>query len=678
ALPEGRMSDLSIPGVGSSKYQSDKLIEGLMKLERVPRDKAAERLKDFGVRKDVWLEMNRRLTTLRDEARALYSFKNPFSARVAKSSDEAVLTATATREALEQSRSVLVKRAAAADRFLSADLPKDYKVPAGTYGFAVGDKSLELRFAGGSLQEFADALGRKGRDLVKASVVTVKPDTKALVVESQKTGLGNRLTFSGDAEKFALEAGLLERVGSRAAVLDPARPAAWERGLDARLAKAEGGVLSVATGGEAKLPLDRSAKTQGLVLELEYRLIPLPESPRPVQPPGPTLNPVGEANYEDIVIQGAPSAAPLPDWSPPPEPPRVTDRGMAFALGPDGSAKPLPALEDSGETTKLRVELGGLLPDLAALAFRNRDTSRRLEVVSARVYDPAETGGFKPKRPVSTAQDAIVAVDGIEVTRPTNEIADIVPGVTLNVKAAGDKPVRLDVAPDREAVKEAVIALVGNYNRLMAEINILSRADERLITEISYFTDEEKKAAKEKLGLFQGDSTLSLLRTSLQRTMMNPYETRAGDAMALLSQLGVATDARRPGGGQGFEVNKMRGYLEIEEDVLDKALAENFEAARELFGSDSDGDLIVDSGAAFAIDSLMKPYVETGGIVTLKTRTLDTQIASEKRVIEDLDRQLARKEDELKRKYGMMEGALNRMEGSSSQIDNFTKQQGGN
>ena len=676
------MSDLSIPGVGSSKYQTDKLIEGLMKLERVPRDKAAERLKEYEKQKTVWLDLNRRFTSLRDDAKSLYSFKNPFTSRVAKSSDEAVLTASATREALEQTRSVLVKRAAAADRFLSSDLPKDYKVPAGTYAFSVGDKSLELRYAGGSLQDFAEALTRKGRDVLKASVVAVTPKTQALVFESLRTGAENRLSFAGEAEKLALETGVIERARSGAFALDPGKPAAWERPLDQRLVaartEAEGPVLAVSTGGEAKLPFPAAAKTQGLVLELSYRLVPLEAGAEPPSPPpGPSLPPAGQASYEELTIQGAPSASPLPPWSPPPVPPRVEDRGMAFLLGPGGSTKPLPALEDSSGTATLKVELGSLLPEASALAFRSRDTTRRLEVVSAKVYDPAESGGYKPRRPVSTAQDALVSVDGIEVTRTKNDIDDLVPGVTLNLKSAGEKPVRLDVAPDREAAKEAVIAFVGNYNRLMADINILSRPDERLISEISYFTEEEKKTAKDRLGLFQGDSTLGLLRTSLQRTMMEPYETAAGAELALLSQVGVATDARRPGGGAGFDAARMRGYLEIEEDLLDKALAERFDAVKQLFGNDTDGDLIADSGAAFRLDNLLKPYVETGGILSLKTGTLDRQIASEKKSIESLDKQLVAKEDELKRKYGMMEGSLNRMESSSSAIDNFTQQQSG-
>jgi flagellar hook-associated protein 2 len=147
--------------------------------------------------------------------------------------------------------------------------------------------------------------------------------------------------------------------------------------------------------------------------------------------------------------------------------------------------------------------------------------------------------------------------------------------------------------------------------------------------------------------------------------------------MVLLSQLGIATNASKPGAGGGYDSAKMRGYLEIEDETLSKALDEHFEAAKQLFGNDANGDLIIDSGMAYAVDALLKPYVETGGILSLKTGTLDTQIGNEKRKLDSLDAQLVSKESELKRKYGMMESSLNRMESSGSSIDSFSKQNSG-
>ena len=674
------MSDLSIPGVGTSKYGTQKLIDDLMKVERIPRDRAAEELKSLQTRKSVWLDFSQKLTTLRTDAKTLYSFQNPFSARLARSSNEDVLTATANRDAVEQTKSILVKKIAQADRYLSADLPKDYRVPSGTYTFTVGDKSVELSYGGGSLDDFAAALTRKGRDLIRASVVTVKVDTKALLVESLKTGEANHLAFRNDAEKLALDAGILERAATRTKSLDPGKPGAWQKPVDSRLVTVSGtpgtdAVLGIATGGEALLALDQAVKSQGLRLELRYRLVPVEEARTPAPPPGPGLKPVGQASYGGITVQGESSETGLSDWTAPAAPPRVEDKVMAFATGPDGSYRALPALEDGADVQTLSVDLGAYLPDFSGLAFRSRDTTRRLEVVSVRVFDPAETGGFKPKRPVSTAQDALITVDGIDMVRTSNDISDVIPGVTLSLKSPSDKAVSLKVEPDRKAVKDALISLVGNYNRIMGQINILTRDDESIVNEITYFTDDEKKTAKERLGLLLNDSTLGMLRTSLQNLMMASYPT--GGDLTLLAQLGISTDSQKSGASQGYDAQKMRGYLEIDEDALDKALASNFDLARKLFGYDTDGDLIVDSGVAFRIDSLLKPYVETGGLIALKTGTIDRQITSQKTLLDTLDKQLAAKEAELKAKYAAMEGALNQMESTSSSIDSFSQQNSG-
>jgi flagellar hook-associated protein 2 len=671
------MSDISIPGTATDKYGTQKLIDGLMKVERIPRDAAADKIKTLETQKSVWLDFNQRLGTLRQGAQGLYDFKNPFNARVAKSSDEDVLTASATREALEQERTVLVKRPAAADRFISSELPKDYRVPEGNYAFTVGTKRIDLKFAGGSLQDFADALTRKGGDTLRAQVVAIRTDTKSLILESLKTGAASRLGFDGDAVKLALDAGLVERVSSSRQELDPAKAVRWEAPMDPAAVEAGAGLLSLTAGGETKLGFAPPTKTAGMLLEIEYRLTRLPREQAPSPPPGPSLGAVGSVSYEGITVTGAPSASGLPDWAPPPAPPLVEDLSMASAIGPDGSARPLPDLQDGDGTQKLSVKLDGYGASVSALGFRVKDTTRRLEVLKARVYDPTETGGFRPLKPVSTAQDALVSVDGVEVTRPDNAVSDLIPGVTLNLKSASDKPVRLKVQPDREAVQAAIVAFVGNYNKLMGQINILTRNDEKVITEITYLTDDEKKTARERLGSLQGDSTLNLLSGSLQRIASASYPTKDGADMNLLSQLGIATNASRPGTGGGFDASRLRGYLEIEDETLGKALDEHFEAAKQLFGNNSSGSLLVDSGLAYAMDNLIRPYVETGGILSLKTGTIDAEIGRDKTDLDSLDARLATKEADLRRKYGEMESSLSRMESASSSIDSFSKQNSG-
>lgn len=666
------MSDISIPGV-KSKYDTQSIVEGLMAVERIPKTRAEGRLKQIELQRTTWLDLNRRLSALRESSRSLYSFQNPFNERLATSSDETVLTGTASREAIEETKNFLVKRTAAADRFMSDPLASDYKVASGAYTFTVGEKSVKLSYGGGSIKDFVDAINRKGGETVRAQLVAVRSDASVLVLESLKTGAKNRLGFADAAEKFALTAGLVEKASSTLRNLPADAPTRFEKPLDPTKVSAKEGMLFVGPGAEAALRLASPSPAPGLVLELELELSDKPATGAAAEgpPPGPAIPATGAIEYEGIRIESAPSEALLPEWTPPPIPPRSDDFSPLYLIDGSGRALALPAVTAGPGFKTITVPLSAYLDSISGIGVRNGNTDRDVRVKSARIFDPTETAGMRPKNPVATASDAIVVMDGIEVTRDSNAIADLVPGLTVNLWEASDKPAKLKIEPNREVAKESLIELVGNYNRLMAELNILARPDENILEEISYFTEDEKKQYSERLGLFQGDTTLSQLRTTLLRTLTDAYPT--GGGMDQLAAFGISTDSRR---GGSYDATRLRGYLEIDEAALDKALLEKFPRVKDVFGYDTDNDLLIDSGAAFKMDTMMKAYVETGGIVSTRTRTLDEQITRQKRDIENLDTQLARKEDDLKRKYGLMESALGQMESSSGAWDNFNAGQG--
>jgi len=278
-------------------------------------------------------------------------------------------------------------------------------------------------------------------------------------------------------------------------------------------------------------------------------------------------------------------------------------------------------------------------------------------------------------------------MEGIEITRPSNNIDDIVPGLTLNVRGISERPVELKVSGDTERVKEAIISFIGNYNRLIAEINVLTSATssgmngerrvyaDRIVDELTYLTKDEADEMKKRLGAFSGDTTLNSFKSSLQRTVSAPYPTSMERDLALLAQIGISTNAGR---NSGYNASQMRGYLEIDEKVLDTALENKIPAIRELFASDTSGDLIADTGVAVNVEALVKPFVDTGGIVSLKTNTIDSRIRQDERRIDTMERQLAAKEQELKIQYAKMESAYARMEQMSNSFDNFNQQNSGN
>jgi flagellar hook-associated protein 2 len=669
------MSDIYIPGV-KSRFETDKLIEDLMRLERVPKERTEKNVENLETQKTYWQEIGRKISSLRESARQLFSFQNPFSERIGVSSDDSVITVAAVRDAGERKYSFTVKQLAQADRFLSLPLEDSFRVDSGTYTFTVGEDTVSFPFKGGTLKEFVDVLNRRGRDKVGASIIAVEKGSKSLLIESKLTGAGKGLSFADDAEKLAVISGIADRVDDARRDFplsgDSVKPVS-----DAQYLIFKEDVLQVAAGGAASIPLNPPVRAiPSLVIQFETSAEILPDDYTvPLPPPGPSIPPPDSVEYGGVTIENEASSVPLPPWKAP-EQRRVDDLTVLSLAFSDGTRVALPPVTDSRNFSSVQYNLEEFAGSRAivSLDLVNRNTHRDISIRNIRILDPDAQKGFKPRNAVSTAQDAVITMEGIEIKRPTNSIDDLIPGLTVNPKGISSRPVTVGIEPNREAIKESIIGLVGNYNRLMAEINVLTRNDTQIIEELSYLSADEREELRKRMGAFNGDTTLGQFKTSLQRAATMPYETAEDQDLVLLAQIGIGTDVRRSGMGGSYDPSRLRGYLEIDERVLDAALETRLTGVQQLFGYDTNGDLIVDSGLAYTMDSLAKPYVESGGFISLKTGTIDSRVSQDKRRIETMERQLAAKEAQLKLQYGQMEGAYNRMERTGASLDNFMQQ----
>ncbi|HOV63000.1 MAG TPA: flagellar filament capping protein FliD [Spirochaetia bacterium] len=664
------MSDISIPGV-NGKYNTEKLIEALMEVEKQPLERVEAQQETNKSQRSVWQDINRRLSQFSDEAKNLYGFQNPFLEKTVSSSDEGVLTATVKREAKPVTQSILVKQVATGDKFLSRPVSRDYTVPEGTYSFTVGEEEVNVKFKGGKLKDLADALNQKTKGLLKASVVQNTKDTQVMRIETTKTGEHARLSFGKDSITLGLDLGIIKATttSSFTADLKAQNLTAWSKQLSDAVISIHDGSLTVKAGGEVSIPVRPPiSDVSNLTLEFEVAVKNSgKEYTPPEPPPGPSIPGGGTIQVGDISVDNAPSKVDLPPWNPPPPPVHIDDLSVLFL----NKKVSLPEVEDSESFKTVQIPLADYATSISSIDLRNRNTEREVTIRNVRIFDPSVRGEYVPVHPLSEAKNAVINIEGIDIVRETNSIDDIIPGVTLNLHKAGEKEVKIDVKPDTEKMKEAIITFVGHYNQLLKDIQILTSRDEAVIAEIEYLSDDEKKEAEKRLGLMQGDMTLQQMKNSLQRIMMDPYPTSKGRDLSLLAQIGISTNSGSFGGAP--DARKLRGYLEINEQTLDNALKDNPSAVQELFGSDTNNDLVVDSGVAYAIDTYARGYTQTGGILALKISGLDRAIERNQRDIETYTAKLEQKQEELKRKYGMMEGALSTLEQNSQTIENFNR-----
>lgn len=678
------MAGINIPGV-TNQYNTNETVEKLMQIERIPLTREQKTLDSYKAQQDAWRSVNRKMTELRDSVKTLYSFDNPFNNKITSSTEEYAITADATRKATYESFKVDVIQPATADRFLTSELDSDTKVPAGTYTYKINDKSITMRWKGGSLQDFSNALNRRGGELLKTRVIGASKGKKTLSIESQKTGTENRLTFEDDAKTFAESSGMIIRVKPKTIEFGTNRndyrniqPETPEQErlpqISAANLKISGeNVVVPPRGGYALSIPETVLGTPGTHIQFAIKKQDATDITVALnkQESKPVFPDSGTATFKDVTIRNAPIDASLP-----PEPEKkikpldpISTSDVLFVKMKDGSEKHIstPGLL-SGEETKIDISLDDY-KNIDSLVIKNRNTGISLSVTSVSALNPSENRGFVPQHAISSADDAIIKYEGITIRRPTNTIDDVVPEVTLNVFDKTEKTATIAVKPDVESAKEALITFVGKYNQSLAEINILSQNKPEIVEELDYLSSDEKKEKQEKLGMFSTDSSLTSLKSAMQTAASANYKFDEDAKITMLSQIGIATNATNY---SGYTPSKLRGYLEIDEKKLDSELEKHLDDVRNMFGYDSDGDLIIDSGIGYKLDKQLTAYVQSGGVFAMKTSSLDARIKSSEQKIARLETQMDDKEAELRTKYGQMEGALNSLESQQNTIKNFS------
>ncbi|MCR5079757.1 MAG: flagellar filament capping protein FliD [Treponema sp.] len=687
---------INIPGV-SDKYKTNDLVEALMKVERVPLEREKTSLENYQKQQDAWRTVNQKMSSLRDSVKTLYSFENPFNNKLSSSSDEDAVTVEAGREAEYGSFKIDILQPAAADRFMSDEIDSDYKVPQGKYTFTVGEKTVDFTWKGGKLNDFVNALNKRGGGTVKASLIGVSKDKKSLLIESLKTGEENRLIFENKALDLAKETGMITMVKPEKSTIkirlsELTAPSILEDGTE--LPSVSRNNVSVKNdkirvgarnGFEYKFPEEAKAKPENTfsftfnaekvadITEKSFESVSEAENL--------VLPNAGSITYEGITVYNNTSDSTLP---PPGEeqteqisnanPVSTENEKLFFIKDINGNETLLDSkyfkTSENGEVT-VSFKLADF-EDPESLVLRNSNTGKEIVLSFPVSSNEAKSAGYEPNHAITRAQDAKIKYEGITMTRASNDVDDIVPHITLHIHDKTEKQATIKIQPDTESAKNAVINFVGKYNQVIAEMNILSTAKPEIISELDYLSKDEQDEAKERLGMFQGDFSLTNGKSSIQRIITTNYKAREDSEITLLSQIGVSGNAS--GSRSGYNPAQMRGYLEIDEKKLDAALENNLSQIKDLFGFDSDGDLIIDDGIALKLDKTLTSWVQSGGIISNKTSLLDSRIKDSNKKITKLETQLERKEQELKQKYSSMQGTLNNLEGQQTTIQNFSNQ----
>ncbi|PRD65295.1 flagellar filament capping protein FliD [Malikia granosa] len=221
--------------------------------------------------------------------------------------------------------------------------------------------------------------------------------------------------------------------------------------------------------------------------------------------------------------------------------------GITASVINDGSSTPYRLAfsnSQTGEASSMKISVSG---DAALGNLLNHDPS-----------------GSQALTQTVAAQNAELKVDGLAISKASNTISDVVPGVTLTLKKTNaGSPTNLSVTRDIDTVKANVQEFVDGYNKLTASLKNLS----------SYDIASKKGAA------LYGDSSVRSMLGQL-RGMVTGTLTGGASSLTRLSDAGVSYQAD--------------GTLKLDNTKLQKVIDTQFDQLPGLFaasGASSDSQV---------------------------------------------------------------------------------------
>lgn len=153
------------------------------------------------------------------------------------------------------------------------------------------------------------------------------------------------------------------------------------------------------------------------------------------------------------------------------------------------------------------------------------------------------------------AQDAVIQINGIEITRSNNSFDDVIAGVSLEAKAEGATST-VTVSQDTGAVADRVQSFVDKYNSLQSAIKSLAGYN----------------AEAQQGGLLSGDATVRNVQNQLRRMLTDVVPGLSNASVRSLADIGISTNYES--GQLEFDSAKFKEQLEANPDDVTALFAQ--------------------------------------------------------------------------------------------------------
>ncbi|HRG46659.1 MAG TPA: flagellar filament capping protein FliD [Leptospiraceae bacterium] len=642
------MPAYTISGLSSGQNTND-IIRKLLELEAKPIKRWEKENEYQKIQIKAWNELRNLTLNLQIKTKALTSFTAPFSSKKVSANEEGYITGEANRNAKSAKQEIEIMKLASKQKIAGSKVKLDTTLPAGQFSIISKDKRIDIDFAGGKLEDLQEKIRNFGSQIVKSNLMKVDSDNMVFSIHALQYG-------QEAAMKFLDPNGILQAAGIVGANVPEPAPTISSIRLSA---EGQTSYQPEKFINNAKPEFAATPGVNGGVLIKQNTAFAFPVDKFRVE----------KLSYLEFYPEK--TTGTIPDY---------------LAIGIYYETK-------DGEKLKyenIPAKGGKYVVPVATFARDNLITKivlgntgdAEMTVSEVKFVVPGEIQGAAINNIIAPAENALFKIDGIEVTRDTNEnIKDAIEGVSFNLIKETTQPITMEISVETNKGVVMIKEFVDAYNELIkyskevstankdAKVDLSTAAEDNNAVDIS----EEYWKNKTKSGILAGDNAIIRLVAGLKTATSASYPSSAEPRYKVLSDIGIST------GELGSNWKQIQeGLLKIDESTLSIALNDNPESIRELFASDNNNDNRVDDGVGVAILEHLKPYTQlTSGLVTSKIKLAESTISENSKKVKDFESHLVSFEKKLKQKYLNMEQGVGKNKAVGSYLKNNFQRRGG-
>lgn len=188
---------------------------------------------------------------------------------------------------------------------------------------------------------------------------------------------------------------------------------------------------------------------------------------------------------------------------------------------------------------------------------------------------------------IQAARDASFKYNGITLTRSSNTVTDIIPGVTVNLLQDSGSA-NISISQDTQSISDAMSSYVQNYNTLTSQLTSMTTSDTKAGT----------------IGIFNGDNSIKAITREI-----NQFITSVNKDGLSLAQFGIDLSQE---GTMSFNSSTFTAKFNASTTLSEKFFSGSTT-------TDSNGNTKTIDGLFTSMNTLLARYTDSNGIMNTLT-----------------------------------------------------------